>query len=157
MEESIVDKFWREKKIAQIKEEIPFLKSPTRDQIVKVTHETEGYDQFIFWVSPSGDKVLKAPEGHLKAPPHGDKSIFRSPTHKGWLRGRAARLPGGRQLIVIYLEPGEFLRNTYKMHQLRRGLRKFPIPVDDTAVVVDSDGEILGTVMDIRVARKEAC
>lgn len=151
-----MDKFWRAGRIAEIKEEVPFLKSPTRDQIVQVTHGLEGYDQFVFWINPSGDEVLEAPEGHLKAPPYGDPSIFKSPTHKGWLRGRAARLPDGRQLIVVYLEPGEFLKNTYKLHQLRRGLSKFPIPIDDNAVVIDSEGEILGIIMDIRTVKRSA-
>jgi len=140
--------YWQ-KRVAEIQEEVPFLRNPSSDEIVNVTHGTGGYDQFIFWISPQGDKVLEAPKGHIESPPYDDKSILSTPGFKGWLRGRAARLPDGRQLIVVYLEPGEFLKNTYKIHQLLGGISKFPIRVEENAVVVDSSGSILGTVGDL--------
>ena len=144
--------FWQ-KRVAQIKEEVPFLKNPSRDQIVDVTHSTGGYDQFIYWISPDGKKVLEAPGGHINAPPFGDQSILGNPTFKGWLRGRVARLPDGRQLIVVYLEPTTFVSNTYKIHQLRSGINQFPIKIDNNAVIIDGDGGILGTVGDLELGQ----
>lgn len=54
----------------------------------------------VFWVSPDG-RIIDARDGHHGNPPEGDRSILSDPTHKGYLRGRAAYF-GDKIYIVVY-------------------------------------------------------
>lgn len=64
--------------------------------IRKITHASP---LLVFWLSPDG-KLFDAANAHHKNPPHGDRSVLGSSTHKGYLRGRAAIIDGVLHVVI---------------------------------------------------------
>ncbi len=74
------------------------LKESFPDKAIKaITHKEP---LLVFWVNPEGN-VIDAKNAHFDNPPNNDKSVLSHKTHKGHLRGRAAKI-GNIIYVVIY-------------------------------------------------------
>lgn len=117
-----------------------------RAAIRELTHT---YPEFVFWIMPEGG-LLDARDAHRKHPPPGHAWILRDePDYGGFLRGRIARW-GDLQLVVIYCRPEALAGPGPQVLQLVRGLAQAPVPVDPSALVISDNGDLYGTVSDLR-------
>lgn len=117
-----------------------------RRAIREVTHRGP---ELVFWVSPAGG-LIDARDGHLRNPPKGRADILKDePEYGGYLRGRVARYAGD-QFIVVYCAPEALADDRGKIAQLLAGLAEVPIPIDANALVISDNGDLYGTLDDLR-------
>jgi len=139
---------WK-KNVDAILKKHPYLTKWSWKNIYEVTHGTGGYDHFVFWINSKG-RVFDAKSGHTENFPGKNVNIRKNPNPKGWLRGRSARLPSGQQIIFFYyITPEEVLSNGNLLEQIITAIENFPIPIDDTAIAMDNNANIIGTVADL--------
>ncbi|MEO0425394.1 MAG: hypothetical protein AAF184_23880 [Pseudomonadota bacterium] len=111
------------------------------------THTSPG---FVFWVSPEGS-LIDARDSHLKNPPKGRRDILRDePDYGGYLRGRVATSIDGIQLVAVYCRPQALSGSAPGVSQLLSGLDELPVPLQSQAMVVSDNGDLYGTVADLR-------
>lgn len=129
--------------------EFPFLATNVRGRRAAIKSFTHLAPEFVFWIGPDGT-LHDAKDAHSKNPPRGFQHIVKDPPdYGGFLRGRIAS-QGGRQLIVVYCRadalafPGPIVR------QFVAGAAAFPVPVSDNTLVVSDNGDLYGTLSDLR-------
>ena len=65
------------------------------------------------------------------------------------MRGRIASHYGA-QLVVVYCHEKTLLEKKDKIEQFLVGFSQLPIPIDETALVISDNGDIYGTINDLR-------
>ncbi|MBI4750710.1 MAG: hypothetical protein HY774_19665 [Acidobacteria bacterium] len=126
-----------------------FLAPEFRKRRAAVRAFTHTAPEFVFWISPEGT-LLDARNSHKANPPKGFEWILKDePDYGGFLRGRVARR-FEHQLIVVYCRPELLANQPEPVQQLLSGLDQMPIPIDEQALVVSDNGDLYGTVADLR-------
>ncbi len=111
---------------------------------------THAYPELVFWVSPEG-RLIDARDAHRKHPPRGFAWILQDePNYGGFLRGRIARR-AERQLVVVYCRPEALAVPGPPVEQLIRGLAQVSVPLTPDTLVISDNGDLYGTVADLRV------
>lgn len=127
----------------------PFLAPDMRARRRAIREVTHSAPEFVFWISPEG-RLYDARNSHRQNPPKGFEDIIdEEPTYGGFLRGRVARW-FGRQLIVVYCVPEALAEAGPQVEQFLRGLSKIPLPIEADTLVISDNGDIFGTVSDIK-------
>ncbi|QDT47137.1 hypothetical protein Pan258_11680 [Symmachiella dynata] len=105
--------------------------------------------EFVFWIAPDGT-LHDAKDAHRKNPPRGFQHIVKDPpNYGGFLRGRIAS-QGGRQLIVVYCPPDALAVPGPIVLQFLAGVAAFPVPVSEKTLVISDNGDLYGTLSDLR-------
>lgn len=105
--------------------------------------------ELVFWISPQGS-LIDAKQAHRANPPKGFAWILDDePDYGGFLRGRVARR-FEHQLIVVYCRPELLVDNQFALKQFFTGLDEMPLPIEETALVISDNGDLYGTVSDLR-------
>lgn len=127
---------------------LPFLAASTSGRRTAIREVTHRDPELVFWVSPEG-RFIDARDGHLRHPPKGFEHILQDePDYGGFLRGRVATY-GQQQFVVVYVR-SEALVDGPAITQLLRGLAHFPVPVAPDALVISDNGDLYGTLDDVR-------
>ena len=117
-----------------------------RRAIKEFTHRDP---DFVFWIYPDG-RLHDARDSHRDNLPRGYERIADDePDYGGFLRGRVASL-GGDQLIVVYCREEALAAPGEKVGQFLLGISRVPVPLQDTALVISDNGDIYGTLADLR-------
>jgi len=117
-----------------------------RNAIKELTH---GAPEYVFWIFPSG-ALHDAKNSHLKNVPRGHEHILHDePEYGGFLRGRVVRLVEN-QLIVVYCAEEALSKRKEKVVQFVTGMAAMPIPLEDDALVISDNGDIYGSLEDVR-------
>jgi hypothetical protein len=120
--------------------------SGRRNAIKDFTHRDP---DFVFWIFPDG-RLFDARDAHRKHLPRGHEHILADePDYDGFLRGRIAS-EGASQLVVVYCREEALAEAGPKVTQLLAGLRALPVPLNGDALVISDNGDIYGTVEDLR-------
>jgi len=123
-----------------------------RNAIKDLTH---GAPEFVFWIFPNG-KLHDAKDAHLRNVPRGYEHIVHDePEYGGFLRGRVVRLLE-KQLIVVYCAEEALSKRKEKVIQFVAGMAAMPIPLDDDALVISDNGDIFGSLEDVRLRALES-
>lgn len=126
-----------------------FLAPRFRGRRAAIRELTHTYPELVFWISPGG-ALIDAGDAHRKHPPPGHAWILRDePDYGGFLRGRLARW-GDRQLLVIYCRPEALAQPGSPVIQLIRGLAQSPVPIRPETLVISDNGDLYGTLSDLR-------
>ena len=127
---------------------LPFLTerySGRRKEIRRITHTDP---ELVFWISPEGS-FIDARDAHLKNPPDGFEYIVHDePDYDGFLRGRVAHY-ADQQFVAAYVRP-EALVDGPALAQFLSGSDEFPIPLSDDCLVISDNGDLYGTIDDLR-------
>ena len=127
----------------------PFLAERYAGRRAAIREFTHRDPDFVFWIYPDG-RLHNARRSHLRHVPKGHAHILRDePDYGGFLRGRIASL-GEDQLIVIYCRPEALATSGEKVRQLLRGLARVPVPLRPEALVISDNGDLYGTLADVR-------
>jgi hypothetical protein len=127
----------------------PFLAVRYPGRRAAIREFTHRDPDFVFWVAPDG-RLHDARGSHLRHPPKGHAHILRDePDYGGFLRGRIASL-GDDQLVVVYCRPEALAEPGKQVEQLLRGLARVPVPLRPDALVISDNGDLYGTVADLR-------
>ena len=103
----------------------------------------------MFWIDPGG-RVHDARDSHRSNPPRGFEHIIDDePDYGGFLRGRVAS-EGDGQPVVVYCREEALAADGPKLRQFVRGVARLPVPVRDDALVVSDNGDLYGTLDDVR-------
>lgn len=117
-----------------------------RKAIKGFTHLSPDY---VFWIYPDGT-LFDAKDSHKNHVPKGYESILNDePDYGGFLRGRVASNHGA-QLIVVYCRPGALVENDRLLRQFVQGMSQLPIPLHEDALVISDNGDIYGTLNDVK-------
>ena len=126
-----------------------FLQETYRGRRKEIKEFTHTYPEFVFWIYPSGE-LFNAKDAHKKNIPKGFDYILKDePNYGGFLRGRLAR-QFEEQIIVIYCEPEALCNNTEKIKQFLIGIKQIPLPISDKTLVISDNGDMYGTISDIK-------
>lgn len=126
-----------------------FLQETYRGRRKEIKEFTHTYPEFVFWIYPSGE-LFNAKDAHKKNIPKGFDYILKDePNYGGFLRGRLAR-QFEEQIIVIYCEPEALCNNTEKIKQFLIGIEQIPLPISDKTLVISDNGDMYGTISDIK-------
>lgn len=107
------------------------------------------YPEFVFWISPDG-RLHDARDSHRNNVPKGHAAILDDePDYGGFLRGRVARFAGD-QLLVVYCREDALVAHGDKLNQFTLGIGQLPIPLEDNTLVISDNGDMYGTVADVR-------
>ena len=132
----------------------PFLAlkySGRRGAIKEFTHRDP---DFVFWIYPDG-RLHNARDSHAKNTPRGYEHIVNDePDYEGFLRGRVASLFDA-QLVVVYCRAEALAAPGASLTQFVRGLSQLPVFLNETALVISDNGDLYGTVADVK-ARETA-
>ncbi len=127
----------------------PFLAARTRGRRTAIRDVTHRAPELVFWISPEG-ALIDARDGHLRNPPKGRPDILKDePDYGGYLRGRVARY-AGEQFVVVYCRPEALAKDRAKIDQFLAGMARVPIPIDAGALVISDNGDLYGTLEDMR-------
>lgn len=127
----------------------PFLAENMRGRRAAIKQCTHRDPEFVFWIYPDG-RIHDARDSHLKNPPRGFAHIVHDePEYGGFLRGRVASQDGS-QLVVVYCPEEALARDARKLEQFLKGIERLPIPVRDDALVISDNGDLYGTLDDVR-------
>jgi hypothetical protein len=130
----------------------PFLAENVRGRRAAIKQFTHRDPDFVFWIYPDG-RVHDARDSHLKNPPRGFEHIVHDePDYGGFLRGRVAS-QGGSQLVVVYCREEALASDGVKLQQFFSGIERLPVPVRDDALVISDNGDLYGTLDDVRQRR----
>jgi hypothetical protein len=134
-------------------ERFPFLAAGYRGRRAAIREFTHRDPDFVFWIYPDG-RLFDARDAHRKNAPKGHEHIVDDPPdYGGFLRGRVASL-GEDQLVVVYCRPEALAAPGEKLTQLLRGIAALPVPLRPDALVVSDNGDLYGTVGDLRRAEE---
>jgi len=126
-----------------------FLAASFRGRRAAIREFTHRDPELVFWIAPDG-RLHDARGSHRRHPPKGRAHILRNePDYGGFLRGRVASLCGD-QLIVIYARPEALAEPGPKLRQFLTGSEQFPVPVRSDALVISDNGDLYGTMADLR-------
>jgi hypothetical protein len=126
--------------------------SGRRSAIKEFTHS---YPEYVFWIFPDG-RLLDAGQSHRRNPPRDYTWILEDePDYGGFLRGRVARR-ADQQLIVVYCRPESLASPGPAITQLLRGLDQVPIRLEEDTLVISDNGDLYGTLTDLRQRTHEA-
>lgn len=127
----------------------PFLAENVRGRRAAIKKFTHRDPDFVFWIYPNG-RVHDARDSHLKNPPRGFEHIVHDePDYGGFLRGRVASQDGS-QLVVVYCREQALAIDGVKLKQFVSGIERLPVPVRDDALVISDNGDLYGTLDDVR-------
>jgi hypothetical protein len=127
----------------------PFLQKKYRGRRKDIKAFTHTYPEFVFWIYPNG-RLFNAKDAHIKNTPKGFNYILKDePNYGGFLRGRLAR-QFEEQIIVIYCESEALYNNIEKIEQFLTGIKAIPLPVSNETLVISDNGDIYGTISDIK-------
>ncbi len=120
--------------------------SGRRKAIKEFTHRDP---DFVFWIYPDG-RLHDARQSHRDNVPRGYESIVNDePDYCGFLRGRLASFDCD-QLVVVYCREETLAVAGQKLDQFLAGIAKLPVPMRDDALVISDNGDIYGTLTDLR-------
>lgn len=126
--------------------------SGRRKAIKEFTHRDP---DFVFWIHPDG-RLHNARDSHARNVPRGYEYILHDePDYGGFLRGRVASL-FEQQLIVVYCRAEALSAPGEKLTQFLRGLEQVPVLVRDDALVISDNGDLYGTIADVKAREDEA-
>ena len=127
-----------------------FLAEVCRGRRAAIKAFTHCDPDFVFWIGPDG-RVHDARDSHRRNPPRGfDHIVGDEPDYGGFLRGRVAT-EGAEQLVVVYCREQALATPGPPLRQFLRGIGQLPVPVKDTALVVSDNGDLYGTLDDVRL------
>jgi hypothetical protein len=127
----------------------PFLAENVRGRRAAIKQFTHRDPDFVFWIYPDG-RVHDARDSHLKNPPRGFEHIVNDePDYGGFLRGRIASQHEA-QLVVVYCREEALAGDRAKLQQFLRGIDRLPVPIRDDALVISDNGDLYGTLEDVR-------
>jgi hypothetical protein len=130
-------------------EEFPFLSEKYKGRRKAIKNFTHLAPEYVFWIYPDG-KLFDAKEAHRKNTPKGFSHILSDePDYCGFLRGRLAS-NFGPQLIVVYCRENLLSDNTKQIEQFLIGVGQLPVPVSEATLVISDNGDIYGSIKDIR-------
>ncbi len=128
----------------------PFLAAKYKGRRRAIKDFTHANPDFVFWIYPDG-ALFDAKDAHKKNVPKGYEHILDDePDYCGFLRGRIAG-NGGPQLIVVYCREDALAFDGETLKQFLMGIEQLPVPVEVDALVVSDNGDIYGTLRDLRV------
>ena len=134
---------------AEASQRFPFLADDVTGRRAAIRKFTHSYPEFVFWIYPDG-RLHDAGYSHRMNVPKGHQSILdEEPDYGGFLRGRVARF-AGNQLIVVYCRENALATDGKKLHQFMLGIEQLPIPLEDDTLVISDNGDIYGTLADVR-------
>jgi hypothetical protein len=117
-----------------------------RKAIREFTHRDP---DFVFWIYPDG-RLHNARTSHAAHVPRGHERILKDePDYGGFLRGRVASL-GTDQLVVVYCRAEALAHPGEKLDQFLRGMSQLPVPLRTDALVISDNGDLYGTLADLR-------
>ena len=132
-----------------------FLAEAFRGRRAAIKAFTHRDPDFVFWIDPGG-RVHDARDSHRNNPPRGFAHVIDDPPdYGGFLRGRVAS-EGGDQLVVVYCREAALAAQGPALRQFLRGIDKLPVPVSDSALVISDNGDLYGTLDDVRRRGGEA-
>lgn len=103
----------------------------------------------MFWIYPDGT-LCDARDSHKRHPPKGYQHILKDePEYCGFLRGRVAS-NHGPQLVVVYCRADALAEDHIRIRQFVQGIAQLPTPLDEYALVISDNGDIYGTVTDVK-------
>jgi hypothetical protein len=127
----------------------PFLAPDVRARRKAIREFTHTAPEYVFWIYPDG-RLYDARDSHRRNPPKGFQHIIDDePHYGGFLRGRVARW-AGQQLIVVYCVSEALAESGPQAEQFLQGLSRMPVPIEDGTLVISDNGDIFGTVRDIK-------
>lgn len=130
----------------------PFLAARFPGRRAAIREFTHRDPDFVFWIAPEG-RLYDARDAHRKHVPRGYEHILNDPPeYGGFLRGRVAS-DGPDRLVVVYCREEALAMPGPKVDQFLKGLEQFPVPVEDEALVISDNGDLYGTVVDLRERR----
>lgn len=130
-------------------EDFPFLAKRYKGRRKTLKEFTHRDPDFVFWIYPDG-KLFDAKDAHIKNIPKGFEHIVKDkPNYGGFIRGRVASNYGA-QLIAVYCREEALAYDISKMSQFVEGISQVPIPLSPNALVVSDNGDIYGTVKEIK-------
>jgi hypothetical protein len=133
----------------------PFLTENFRGRRAAIKAFTHRAPDFVFWIGPDG-RVHDARDSHRRNPPRGFAHVIDDPPHYGgFLRGRVAS-EGGDQLVVVYCREQALAAPGPPLRQFLHGIRQLPVPVQEGALVISDNGDLYGTLDDVRRRGDEA-
>jgi hypothetical protein len=137
---------------ASVTNDFPFLAEKFRGRRKAIKAFTHLSPDYVFWIFPDG-RLFDAKNSHKSNVPKGYQNILTDePDYGGFLRGRVASNYGS-QLIVVYCHPEALATDAEKMTQFLKGCKQMPIPIYQNALVISDNGDIYGTISDIRERR----
>lgn len=123
-----------------------------RKAIHELTHDDP---DFVFWIYPDG-RLFDAKDAHIRNPPPGFRWILDDePDYGGFLRGRVATHLHD-QIVVVYCRPEALAHDAAKMEQFLDGMSQLPFPLQEDVLVVSDNGDLYGTIEDVRERQREA-
>ncbi|MCX4026153.1 hypothetical protein H0A36_21965 [Endozoicomonas sp. SM1973] len=127
----------------------PFLAKKYRGRRKAIKEFTHLSPDYVFWIYPDGE-LFDAKEAHRKNIPKGYAYILDDePDYCGFLRGRVAS-NFGPKLVVVYCREEALAYDPGKMNQFLSGISDIPIPLPDTTLVISDNGDMYGTILDIK-------
>jgi hypothetical protein len=128
----------------------PFLAARYRGRRKAIKDFTHTAPDFVFWIFPNGE-LFDAKDAHRENYPRGYEYILDDePDYGGFLRGRLATNYQGQQLLVVYCRPESLVASLAHLTQLLDGLSQLPVPLHDNALVISDNGDIFGSLEDIK-------
>lgn len=132
-----------------VSEEFPFLAAKYRGRRKAIKEFTHLAPDFVFWIYPDGI-LFDAKDAHKKNLLRGYEHILTDePDYCGFLRGRVAS-NYGPQVVVVYCRPEALESDVEKISQFVEGMSQLPIPIANDALVFSDNGDIYGTLNDIK-------
>lgn len=126
--------------------------SGRRKAIKEFTHRDP---DFVFWIYPDG-RLHNARDSHARNVPRGYEDIVNDePDYGGFLRGRVASLFQD-QLVVVYCRVEALAVSGEKLTQFLRGLEQIPVNISSDALVISDNGDIYGTIADLKARAQNA-
>lgn len=127
----------------------PFLAQRFKGRRTGIKEFTHLAPDFVFWIYPDGT-LFDAKDAHRKYVPKGYEYLLNDePDYGGFLRGRVAS-NYGTPLIVIYCREKLLANDLDKIQQFLTGLEQVPIPIAENTLVISDNGDMYGTVEDVR-------
>lgn len=134
-------------------EQFSFLAEKYRGRRKAIKEFTHLAPDYVFWIYPSG-LLFDAKNSHKLNTPKGYAHILTDePEYGGFLRGRVSS-NYGPQLIVVYCHAEALSVDKMKIQQFINGCDQIPIPILDATLVISDNGDMYGTVNDLRVRQE---
>jgi hypothetical protein len=132
----------------------PFLAQKCSGRRAAIKEFTHRDPDFVFWIYPDG-RLHDARDSHAKNVPRGYQHIVDDePDYGGFLRGRVASLFED-QIVVVYCREDALAFPGEKLTQFISGLMRVPAFVREEALVISDNGDLYGTVADVKARAQE--
>ena len=133
----------------------PFLAADYQGRRKTIREFTHRDPDFVFWIYPDG-RLHDARNAHRHHVPKGFAHILKDePDYGGFLRGRVASL-GTDQLVVVYCRPEALAVGGDRVKQFVTGISRVPVPLQPHALVISDNGDLYGTIAELRAAAAAA-